>query len=306
MERRDFLAAFAATAATVAAKPFDAVSPPPVPAELEPLPAPTDMDEYLARVDAGLARIATWSPTAGASSFTGDRAATDALAQRSVQALFLTGMLGDLPIPSQMHPGMQDRVWKAMPMFDEAANGMTSLLTSQTEADLARVQTALKSANVRDRLVNSLDAEASKNGVSTARRAQLHDLLQHVTWRMAEQPPSLIVNEYLEKVEKVSDTDVGSEARQRQLAARVGEEAFWTMGSGSVRDQRISRGAKTMGIGFITFALGGAAVAAGAFPGVFAMTVGVIVMLVGLIILLVGLATSEPPPPVASTPPSSP
>jgi hypothetical protein len=98
MERRKFVAAFATTAAGLAANPLGAA--PPMPAEVPLLPPPPDMEEYLTRVDQGLARIGNWSPTAGVTSFHGDRAATDALARTSLQAVFLTGMLGDLPIPS--------------------------------------------------------------------------------------------------------------------------------------------------------------------------------------------------------------
>jgi hypothetical protein len=299
MERRDFLAAFAATAASVAAKPVDVE--PPLPEEIQPLTPPPDMDAYLARVDSGLVRIEKWSPTEHAASFTGDRVATDTLARASLQSLFLTGMLGDLPIPSQLHPGMQDRVWRAMPLFDQATDGMSTFLKSRTDNDLARVHDALRSASVRERIAAELDSEAMKTGVSAPRRAQLQQLVHHVAWRLAEQPPALIIDEYVDKVEKVAESDVESAARQRQLAARVGEEAFWALDERSTRDQRIARGAKTLGIGALTLAVGGGIVAAGAFPGVFVMTVGVIMMLVGLIMLLVGVLTPGPSTTAASS-----
>ena len=294
MKRRNFVAAFATTAAGLAAKPLGAA--PPMPAEVPPLLPPPDMEEYLTRVDQGLARIGGWSPTAGVTSFHGDRAATDALARTSLQAVFLTGMLGDLPIPSQLHPGIQDRMWNAMPLFDEAADGMTAFIESRTEEDLGRVQSALRAPGTIQRVIDSLDAEAGRTGVSAPRRAQLREMLQHVTWRLAHQPPSLLVSEYMDKIEKVADTDVETEARQRHLAARIGEEVFWKGDERSLRQKRISRGMKTMGIGLLTTAVGGGVVAAGAMPGVFVMTVGVIMVLVGLIILLVGSMTSEPKP----------
>jgi len=302
MQRRNFLAAVATTTAGLAAAPLGAV--PPVPAEPGPLPPPPDMEEYLTRVDRGLERIGSWSPTAGAAKFDGDRAATDALARSSLQAVFLTGMLGDLPIPSQLDPGMQDRVWRAMPLFDEATDGMTAFLESRTSEDLARVQSALRAPGTTERVIESLDAEAGRTGVSASRRAQLREMLQHVTWRLAHQPPSLLVSEYLDKVERVADTDVDAEARQRQLAARVGEEVFWKAEERTKRQRRISRGAKTVGIGFLVTAAGGAVLAAGAFPGVFVMTVGVIMMLVGLIILLVGVLTRDPKSEPTTTAPS--
>ena len=299
MERRKFVAAFATTAAGLAANPLGAA--PPMPAEVPMLPPPPDMEEYLTRVDQGLARIGGWSPTAGVTSFHGDRAATDALARKSLQAVFLTGMLGDLPIPSQLHPGMQDRMWDATPLFDEAADGMTAYIGSRTQEDLARVQSALRTPGTAQRVIDSLAAEADRTGVSAPRRAQLREMLQHVTWRLAHQPPSLLVGEYLEKVEKVADTDVEAEARQRQLAAQVGEEVFWKGDERTKRQRRISRGMKTMGIGLLVTAAGTGVAAAGAMPGVFVMTVGVVMMLVGLVILLMGAMTSDPKPEPTTT-----
>jgi len=301
MERRKFVAAFAATAAGLAAHPLGAA--PPMPAEVPMLPPPPNMEEYLTRVDQGLARIGNWSPTAGVTSFHGDRAATDALARTSLQAVFLTGMLGDLPIPSQLHSGMQDRMWDAVPLFDGAADGMTAYIGSRTQEDLARVQSALRAPGTTQRVIDSLVAEADRTGVSAPRRAQLREMLQHLTWRLAHQPPSLLVSEYMDKVEKVADTDVEAEARQRQLAARVGEEVFWKADERTKRKRRISRGMRTMGMGLLVTAVGGGVVAAGAIPGVFVMTVGVIMVLVGLVVLLVGLATSDPKPvPTAAAP----
>jgi hypothetical protein len=199
---------------------------------------------------------------------------------------------------------MQDRMRRAIPLFDQATDGMTAFLESRTEEDLARVQSALRRPGTAQRVIDSLDAEAGHTGVSAPRRAQLRQLLQHITWRLAHQPPSLVVSEYLDKVEKVADTDVESEARQRHLAARIGEELFWKAGEPTLRHQRIHRGVKTMGIGALLLTGGAAFVAAGAVPGVFIMTAGVVMMLIGLIILLVGAATAEPKSPPTTAAPS--
>src|SRR6185369_10780517 len=177
--------------------------------------------------------------------------------------------------------------------FDEAHDRTTVFLTSLNDEQLNRVQTALRDATTRRQLIDTIDAEAGRTGVSDARRAQTRGLLEHVTWRLANQSPRLLVDEYLEKVHKVVDTDVATDAHQRQLIARIGEEAFWAIDERSKRDARINRGLKVMGIGALVTAGGGAVVAAGAFAGVLAMTVGVVTFLIGLVILLVGLATPE-------------
>lgn len=296
MERRTFLSTVASTAAGVAAAPITSTlsAMPSVPAEPPPLAAVPDMDEYVARVDRGVARIGAWSPGANARAAR-DGVDVDTLARNSLQAMFLTGMLGDLPLPAQLDERMQDRVARAMPVLDDAVSGMTDFLATRTEADLAAVQAELQSPGVAREIRNALVSEAAASGVSPQRRAQLEGMVDHVTWRMANQPPALIVSEYLEKVEKVAATDVESEVRQRQLAARVGEELFWQQAQPSLRDRRIRRGAKVLGYGAITLAIGTGIVAAGAFPGVFVMTAGVVTLIVGLIMLLIGYSTRRDP-----------
>jgi hypothetical protein len=296
MQRRSFLATVATSAtSSMILGPAELRAAEEAGKEYVEMPSP-DMDAYVARVDAGVARIRSSSITAGKSGFVGDATEIDALSRDTFEALFLTGMLGDLPLPAQTHEGMQKRLEAAMPVFDRAANGMQTFIASRTDEQLAFVQQALRTEGTSEQIIATIDAEAERTGVSPQRRLQTRKMLEHLTWRLANQPPRLLVGEYLEKVEKVADTDLEAEARQRQVASKLGEEAFWTAQQQQVlskRDRRIRRGAKVMGIGVLVFAGGGLIVAAGAFAGVFLMTVGVVMVLIGLIMLLVGLGTKR-------------
>lgn len=287
MERRNFLALFGTTAAGVAANPL-AGAMPPLPAP-SPLPEPPDMDVYIRRVDAGLESIASWKAPAWADP--ARAAEAEPIVRAALQSVFLTGMHGDLPTQLQMDPRMQERMWKAMPVYDEAHQRASAFLASRTPDDLSLVQAALRNAERRDSIMNTLDTQARAHGVSDARRAQMRGMLEHVTWRLANQPPSLVITEYVEKMEKLADSDIESEARQRQLTARLSEKVFWDTQTHDARHRRLTRGAKVFGVGAAIFAAGTLVVVAGAFPGVFVMTIGVLVMLVALIMLLVGLAT---------------
>jgi len=254
-----------------------------------------DMDAYLARVDAGMAHIGRTSITAQYPNWRGDRDSADALFRTSMQSLYLTGMFGDLPAKGQAHPGMQDRMWAAMPIMDEAADRTTAFLSSRTAQDLAAVQSALRNQSVGRTLITSIDAHAASIGLSAQRRAQTQVMMGQAEWRLRSQPPALIVREYLDKVEKLSATDVAAEARQRLLIAQVGDEVFWQGAVRSKRDERIRRGGRMMGLGVLVFAGSAALTAAGAFPFVFVATAGVVVFIIGFFMLLVGLSTADEP-----------
>ena len=264
------------------------------------------MDDYMVQVDAGLARIDEWSIKSAIPDFTGDSAEIDELGRKSLKSLFLTGMFVDLPVEAQVHPGMQDRMWAMQQTMDEATDGMMAFLGRQTPETLAPVRSALRNdpSAVR-KVADFVDREAALTGISDARRAQTRTMFEQAGWRLEHQPPTLLINEYLDKVEKVAASDVESEAQQRWIAAKVGEKVFWAQeAQRSRRERRISRGLKTMGIGLLIGAVGGLLIAASdtsitdsnagglVWVGAVAATVGSIFFLVGLTILLVGAATS--------------
>jgi len=324
MDRRAFLDAGAMSGLLLATPRRSAD-----PAHAPPLPRPgpvDDMEAYLQRIDAGMERIGAWSVTSAYPHFTGDREATDALARSALQTLFLTGMLGDLPLEQQVHPGMQERMWAALPLMDDAFDRMHDYLDSRTPADLERVQAALRgSDDVAERVADALDAEAERTGVSAWRRQQVRATLALAAWRMTTQPPALIIDEYQDKIDRVDGSDIAAEARRRWLTARVSEQLFWarvdaapggptaramlTDRAQSQRERRIAKGARGMGIGLLIFAGGAALTAAGAGNnegvtafGLITATVGSIWFLIGFINLLIGLGTPDDAP--ATNPPA--
>jgi hypothetical protein len=188
-----------------------------------------------------------------------------------------------------------------MPLFDEVATGVSRELDSSSALELGELQAALRQPGVKERLISALDSEAALTGVSAPRRAQTRQLLEHVTWRLASQPPSLIVGEYLEKIEKVAAADVVSEARRQRLAARLGEQTFWGVArqdgpvvSGSMPGWA---GARTLGID-VVHRSSGVAVAASMEEAltvvlVVGATVGVIALLVYLVKSIVSSGKDE-------------
>lgn len=260
-------------------------------------PSP-DMTAYLDRFDLGVGRIGEWSISSSVPDFHGDPALLDSLGPKCITTLYTTGMFGDLPVEAQLQPGMQDRMWAIQSVMDESITGITDLLSRQRPEDFARAQATLRARpTFLSQFTKALDGEAARSGLSDARRQQCRTQLMQVGWRLQHQPPSLLVNEYLVKVEKVSASDIQAEARQRWLAAKLGERSFW-QAERTKRQRRITRGLRTMGIGVLILGASALLIAVGADGsdavlgvGLVGGTVGSIFILVGLIMLLVGVAT---------------
>ena len=302
MDRRNFLkrgtlGVSGAVAASGIPEPTKAAEKKPV------VPPPSDMDEYVRRVDAGIARLAELPIADNFPEFQGDPELLNDLGRKAMHALYVTGMFGDLPVENQLYPAIQDRLWASQETMDEALQDMTAFLRTRTPAELAAVRATLRDRpEVLHRIIRTVDDESVLSELSEPRRTQLRTMLTEAAWRLEAQPPRLIIDEYVSKVERFTASDIESEARQRWLAARVGEEVFW-QAQDSLRQRRISRGLRAMGIGALLFAAGvvlvsignsdsgsdnDALIALGLVPGI---TVGSIFFVVGFIILLVGAAT---------------
>lgn len=264
---------------------------------------PDEMDAYLATMDAGAARLAAWPLHESFPGLPADRPELAAVGRAAMHSLYMAGMFGDLPLENQVDRRVQDRLWASQPVMDEALSGIEDYLARRTATDLAGVRETLRSRpEVLHAIIGTVDEEAGRSGVSDARRAQLRTLFTEVGWRLTNQPPELIVREYADKVERVTASDVQSEARRRWLASRVGEAAFW-QAQESLRKRRISRGLRAMGIGVVLLAGGALLISLGSrgggneallwiglIPGI---TGGSIFLVIGLITLLAGALTAR-------------
>lgn len=250
-----------------------------------------DLDLHLSTLDRGLGLLAE-ANLAGRPTRPGDPAKNQ-LTRDALRTLYFSGMLGDLPVESQIEPKVQQRLWRMAPEVDNTMASMTDYLDRVTSSEWADLQLFLRYRNNPAMvLAEELTDHAAMHGMSRSRRLQTRAIITSTALRLRSQPPEAVVGEYLEKMQKMADSDGMETIARRNLAARLGEEAFWRAQAAAIRteSQGTPRGLKTMGWGVIIFAAGGVIVAAGAFPGVFVMTAGAVVLLVGLIQLLVDAA----------------
>lgn len=154
------------------------------------------------------------------------------LLRSSLRSLLLTGSVKDLPERHQRRPEVVARLAAASPEVDFAVYGMTERLGGMTEAELAEIQERLRAdpkaaSGVADRLAE----EAQAMGIPLSRRLHFRRLINHVVWRLQNQPASLLIDEYTQKVvrhtrqiEKQIARDPGL---SRHLLASPAEAARW-------------------------------------------------------------------------------
>ncbi|MBK8254260.1 MAG: twin-arginine translocation signal domain-containing protein [Polyangiaceae bacterium] len=152
---------------------------------------------------------------------------SEEVVRSTMRQLLLTGSFGDLPEVGRLHPGMQARMWSSVQEMDDAVGGMNKMLTSLTPTERADISRLLREdPTVTERVLQTLDEEGAKAGVNEKRRNHMREVGKHACFRL-RQSTGLFIDEYDDKVKKVTARDGSVEAFQRRFMAQMGETAFW-------------------------------------------------------------------------------
>jgi len=210
-----------------------------------------DMDAFFAKLDGAMEAVAKGDPLAalvaprcsvkhGQSSKDRDPGESKQpfsdrdklLIQKSLRSLLLAGAVHELPEAARHHPGMMARLNAGMGEMDEAVFGMTELLEGLSPGDRVELGRRIqKDPGLPMRVAESLDADASALKVPHQRRLRLRRLASHVSWRLKNQPPESLLDEYTTKVRRLAARNGYDEELQRQLAARAGTAVLFAPGA---------------------------------------------------------------------------
>ncbi|MDI1477001.1 hypothetical protein [Polyangium sp. y55x31] len=322
MERRDFLkVGLIGGAGTAAAGTVGCVGTTGTAASPIAVMSPEEMDRFLARLDGGLASLKNGNSSPITSMFPKLDATDskyqkqDELVRKTLRSLLLVGSFNDLPEEGRAHPGMQARMWDGMGEMDEAMLGMTSELEALTPTERADIGLRMrKDPGLGMRIVEAIDEDAAKAGISMERRLHLRSIAVEACARMRQSTP-LLIDEYVTKVNKVAARPATAAEFERRLVAQMGEEAVfqlrertemharrWNVASTDPKNdgdgpyapksnphQRsntvLTVGGILLGVGLLALAIGAIFASGG---GVFVMTVGALLGIAGLITLIVG------------------
>lgn len=129
------------------------------------------------------------------------------LTQSTIRSLLLTGSVGDLPVEERQHPEVVARLGQAAPEVDYALFGMMARLTMMPADEHDTIQRALRDdPDVVERIGDCLDQDAGDLGVPVRRRLHLRKLIRHVGWRLRRQSLSTVLDEYVGKVRRLTQS----------------------------------------------------------------------------------------------------
>lgn len=234
---------------------------------------------------------------------------TNGMARRAMRSLLTAGTILDLPPASRSHAEVQRRLQAQSEELDESVletTGYLAALPPDHRVQLAEVMRA-QPALALD-FVDAIDRRTEALGLGDASRRQLRNMGREVSFRMTRQAPSLVIDEYVGKVERIAARRGVEVSAQRWLTTAALEEVLWspvaaglstTGAPGTAPNNKkniLIAGGVLTGIGTVLLVAGGLVISgSGSIAGAFMLTGGAVLLLVGLIVLLVGASKRSRP-----------
>jgi hypothetical protein len=244
----------------------------------------------------------------------------------SLRSLLLIGNFGELSIKGQVHPWMQKRMLYSASEVNHSVITSFDILKEMSDEYKEDIKTALiDDPALGDTILETLDFEARAVGVPAARRRQMRVMGKRIVRRMRHSP-EMLIDEYVNKAEKLLLASNSDEALEQLLKMQMGENYStrvaeaenaaiqWeklnipdvSVGYDSIineqytyaapSDLKTKKGLGLLGVGVILTAIGWLSFAIAdfnMFGAVIGITIGPILILIALIILLIRALTSQ-------------
>jgi len=281
------------------------------------------MDRFLGRFDSGLLAIAQGSMFDEVTAVVGREHAerrrarfehAEEMGKRAMRSLYVAGMFRDLPEEARLHPGVQERMWRAAPEMEQSVHEMTETLDNLPEEKRMRIKRLLEERpDAVAGIGEAIDRRASEANIPLKRRLHLRRMMFEVGGRLRHSP-TLVIDEYVDKVRRVEAWSGDQAEIRRRLVARYGEDYLWQLEKRSEEIRRgwqagnypsypgpddyktndgpnpaVVTGLVVMGLGIVVLATSGiVASRGGGMGGAYGMTAGGILVLIGIIVAVVG------------------
>ncbi len=150
------------------------------------------------------------------------------LVRKGARSMALIGALHELSPGLRAHPDIQSRVFSAVPEMDEAVLGTrAALLQLRPDHHLDIRQRFQASPGLAMEIGSAIVDSARAIGTAWPGRARVRGLATAAAWRLDHESPAVLISDFDDKVRRLARARSVTAPLQRELQARIGEEAFW-------------------------------------------------------------------------------
>jgi hypothetical protein len=153
--------------------------------------------------------------------------AHDVMFRRMLSTVLVSQGFRELPMATQLEPAVQDRMWQHEDLIGSMVFEVSDMLAALNPDQRKHVQRTLKEQpDLPMALGELLDERSATVGMSKARRRQLRGVMKQASFRLREQDPSTLIDEYVTKVERLRPSTT-NDGKSIDLAERLGQREFW-------------------------------------------------------------------------------
>ena len=152
----------------------------------------------------------------------------DELARKALRSLFLAGAIMDVPEEARDLPEVRSRIVDMSDEMDDALLETAALLSTCPEAEKQRIRDALRhDPDLVMRVAEVVDDGGSARGLERTGRRRLREVATHVSGRLRRQSPSMLFDECVDRVERVTASLGLDENNERWLTDAAVAQMFW-------------------------------------------------------------------------------
>lgn len=180
----------------------------------------------LARLDRGLSVIR--GSSAAEHGLHNRNANVDRLARLGLEALVVADVARSIPPEAELSPAFASRLMEELPVLDRSVAAYGNLLAGMPMGARRNLERAVRRRpEVAMEMAEWIDERAAASGVSHESRMRLRALASRVTTRARRQSMSAVVDDTVDKVERIVTRKGGSLASARNAASNAMLASIW-------------------------------------------------------------------------------
>ncbi len=271
------------------------------------------LDAYMDEVSAQIRRIEATRVDPEIKRHLRQRGMPARLTKDIARTMLVSSAVRDLPPALQEHAKVQRRLRREGPRVTRTMMRLTDFLKGHSEEELRDIQKLFQEdPSLGEEAISHYTRWGDRHGLPKERKEQTRSFMETTTWQFTHQPPSLLVNECTDKVDRLC-ASAGFRQEDWEAHLSVEQKSFESGQAGPAAAEHLTQptwsdssevylraaveqlaiGAGVFGLGWLMLGLGfNGPLSLLVLPGGIATLLGGAMVFVGLLYLLTGLLKS--------------
>jgi len=199
------------------------------------------LDAYMDEVSAQIRRIEATRVDPEIKRHLRQRGMPARLTKDIARAMLVSSAVRDLPPELQEHAKVQRRLRREAPRVTRTMMRLTDFLKGHSEEEHKEIQQHLReNPDLAEETISHYTRWCDRHGLPPERREQTRSLMESTSWQLTHQPPSTVVSECTDKVDRMC-TSAGFRQENWEAYLSVEQKSFESDQAGSGAVERLTQ-----------------------------------------------------------------